>query len=152
MVPRREKLVFNSGGPILILAFIVVRQDQNVNCACSNASDPPRTSFTTLSIKNNNNDYNTWHLTCDRWLVKCETWHATCDTWNVTSGGRWTFSQNFSSLAHTVWKSRFDDNIFTNLSNWITTSLVQKDICSKFKVIFPNAVEFNSWWRRNVLN
>ena len=27
-----------------------------------------------------------------------DTWHLTCDTWHVTGLGRWTFSQNFSSL------------------------------------------------------
>ena len=27
-------------------------------------------------------------------------------TWHVTLGGRWTFSQNFRSLAHTVWEGR----------------------------------------------
>ena len=38
----------------------------------------------------------TWHLTPD-------TWNVTCDMWHVTHGGGWTFSQNFSSLAPTVW-------------------------------------------------
>ena len=28
----------------------------------------------------------------------------TCDTWHVTHGGGWTFSKNFSSLAHMVWE------------------------------------------------
>ena len=32
------------------------------------------------------------------------TWHVTCNTWHVTYGGQWTFSQNFSSLALTVWE------------------------------------------------
>ena len=30
-------------------------------------------------------------------------WHVTCDRWNVIHGGGWTFSQNLSSLALTVW-------------------------------------------------
>ena len=31
-------------------------------------------------------------------------WHVTCDMWHVTRGRRWTFPQNFSSLALTVWE------------------------------------------------
>ena len=66
----------------------------------------------------------TWHLTHDTWPLTCDTWHVTCDMWHlrhdklpltfdtwhmthniwhVTHGGGWTFSQNFSSLALTVW-------------------------------------------------
>ena len=37
-----------------------------------------------------------WHVTRDRW-------HVTLDIWHVTSLGGWTFSQNFSSLALTVY-------------------------------------------------
>ena len=39
----------------------------------------------------------------------------TCDMWNLTHDmwGRWTFSNNFSSLAVTVLELRFVDNIFT---------------------------------------
>ena len=36
------------------------------------------------------------HLTCD-------TWNVTCDMWHDSHGGGWTFSQNFSSPALTVW-------------------------------------------------
>ena len=32
-----------------------------------------------------------------------EMWRVTCDMWYVTDGGAWTFTQNFSSLALTVW-------------------------------------------------
>ena len=68
-------------------------------------TDPTPTSFATLS-----NIYiyifflyDSWHASCDMWHLTCDTWHVTCDTWNVTSGGRWTFSQNDSSLALTVY-------------------------------------------------
>ena len=43
-----------------------------------------------------------WHVTCDMWHVTCDMWHVTCDTWHVTCLERWTFPQNFSSLALTV--------------------------------------------------
>ena len=42
--------------------------------------------------------------------MTCDTWHVTCFMWHVTPGGRWTFSQNFRSLAHTDWEWRcFED-------------------------------------------
>ena len=47
--------------------------------------------------------YDTWHMTRDMW-------HVTHDMWHVTHGGGWTFSQNFSSLALTVWERQcFED-------------------------------------------
>ena len=42
-----------------------------------------------------------------------DTWHMTCDTWQVTCERRWTFSQNFKSLAHTVWEWRCFEDIWT---------------------------------------
>ena len=51
---------------------------------------PLSTSFNTLS-KNTN-------------LKTCDTWHVTYTMWHMTVGGRWTFSQNLSSLALTVWE------------------------------------------------
>ena len=41
---------------------------------------------------------------CDMWHGIRDMWHLTCETWYVAGGaGRWTFSQNFSSLVLTVW-------------------------------------------------
>ena len=42
------------------------------------------------------------HVTHDMWHLTRDTWHVTCDTWHMTRWGGWTFSQNFSSLALTV--------------------------------------------------
>ena len=42
----------------------------------------------------------------DMWLVTGDMWHLTRDMWHVTRdmfAGGWTFSQNFSSLALTVY-------------------------------------------------
>ena len=47
-----------------------------------------------------------WHVTCDTWHVTCDIWHVASDTWHMTGGGRWTFSQDFSALALTVWEWR----------------------------------------------
>ena len=60
--------------------------------------DPPPISFTKLSKKKKKKCY----VTHDMWHVTCDTWHVTHDTWHVTRWGGWTFSQNFSSLALTV--------------------------------------------------
>ena len=72
------------------------------------------------------------HFTCDKWHVTHDMWHMTCDTWHVTGMGRWTFSQNFSSLTFTVWEWRFVedrqsyDDISTNhqwMNEWINQSI-----------------------------
>ena len=39
-----------------------------------------------------------WHVTCDMWYVTHDIWHMTRDIFL----GRWTFSQNFSTLAFIV--------------------------------------------------
>ena len=44
-----------------------------------------------------------WHVTCDMWLVTCDMWLVTYETWPVTGWRRWTFSQNFNSIALTAW-------------------------------------------------
>ena len=56
-------------------------------------------------------------VTCNMWhkLEICDIWHVTHDKWHVTHGGRWIFSQNVTSLAHTVegdmkiWKKRITE-------------------------------------------
>ena len=82
-------------------------------------TDPPPLSPPTLSEKKKKKKKRkekikivtreTWHGTCDMWdmtwdmwHVTRDTWHMKRDTWNVTCLGRWTFPQNFSSLALTV--------------------------------------------------
>ena len=52
-----------------------------------------------------------WQVTSDIWHVTHDMWHMTCDTWNVTYRGWWTLSQNFSSLALTVWELWFFEDI-----------------------------------------
>ena len=70
-----------------------------------------------------------WHITCDMWHMRCDTWYRTCDTWHVhvtydmwhrTHGGGWTFSQNFSSLALTIWAGKWFEDLEENvdLSVW----------------------------------
>ena len=49
----------------------------------------------------------TWHLTRDTCHLTHDTWQVTCDTGHMTHGGRWIFSQNFSSPALTVWDWQF---------------------------------------------
>ena len=43
--------------------------------------------------------YDMWHVICDVYL-----WHVTCDLWHMANWVLQTFSQNFRSLALTVWE------------------------------------------------
>ena len=52
-------------------------------------------------------------MSCELWHVTCDTGHMTRDMWHRTGGGRWTFSQTFSSLALTVWEWRCSEDIST---------------------------------------
>ena len=49
-----------------------------------------------------------WQVTGDALQVTRDTWQVTCDLWYMTRArwGRWPFSQNFSSPAHTLWEWR----------------------------------------------
>ena len=62
-----------------------------------------------------------WRMKCDTWNVTHDMWHMTCDTWHVTGRGRWTFSQNFSSLAFTVFGNEGLLNIFSQrMAEWVS--------------------------------
>ena len=53
-----------------------------------------------------------------------DVWHMAHDMWHMTGGGRWTFSQNFSSLAFMVWEWSFDEDIFPN-DDWPSLSVTK---------------------------
>ena len=78
-------------------------------------TDPPSSSFYTLSKKKK-------IVTSDIWHVTHDTWHMTHDMWHMTGGGRWTFSQNASSLALTVWEWRRSEDISTK-DHWVSQSV-----------------------------
>ena len=62
---------------------------------------------------------------CDMWHMRCDTWHVTHDMWHVTCWGGWTFSQNFSSLAFTVFDLWYYDDIEEKahlLTEWMNQS------------------------------
>ena len=46
-------------------------------------------------------------------------WHVTCNKWHVTCFGRWTFSQNFSSLALTVCDLWYYEDL-EEKADWLT--------------------------------
>ena len=52
----------------------------------------------------------------------------THDTLHVTGGRRWTFFQNFSTLAFTVWKWRFVEDIFTK-DHSLSLLINDKGVC-----------------------
>ena len=77
----------------------------------------------------------TWHVTHDLWHVTSDTWQMTRHMWNMTCDmrGRWTFSQNVSSLALTVSEWRFIKDIFTNddsLSEFMNLWMNDKGVCT----------------------
>ena len=75
----------------------------------------------------------TWHVTHDTWHMTCDTWHMTPDMWPMTGGKRWTFFQNFSCLALTVWEWRYSENISIKdqLLHWLINQLFNdKGVCS----------------------
>ena len=89
---------------------------------------PSPTSSTTLSIF-----YLFIFWTCATRHVTCDTWLVTCDTWHMTWWGRWTFSQNFSFLALTIWEWRCAEDISTKdewltdwLKEWVTEVFVEQ--------------------------
>jgi hypothetical protein len=61
-------------------------------------------------------------------IVTCDTWHVTRDTGHVTCFGGWTFSDNFSSLALTVYDSWYYEDLEEkdqSLNEWINQSMTR---------------------------
>ena len=56
-----------------------------------------------------------WHVTRDMWHVTYHMWHVSCC-------GRWTFSQNFSSLAPTICDLGYYEDL-EERDDWLTDSL-----------------------------
>ena len=75
-----------------------------------------------------------WHVTQDTWHMTHDTWHMTHGMWNVTydTWSGWTFSQNVSSPALTVWDrqcledSEQKDDSMNQWINLINNYLVTK--------------------------
>ena len=44
-------------------------------------------------------------------VVTCDTWHVACDAGHMTVGVMWTFSQNYSFLALTVFEWRWSEDL-----------------------------------------
>ena len=69
-----------------------------------------------------------WHMTPDMWNLTCDTWHVTCNTGHVTHGWGWTFSQNFSFLALTVWDLWCSEDL-EEKDYWINQLINYKGYC-----------------------
>ena len=89
-------------------------------------TDPPPTSSTTLSVF-------CFVVTHDTWRVTRDTWHVTRDMWHMTHRGWWTLCQSFRSLALTVWKLWWFEDISTkdrwlnqSINQWITEVYVEQ--------------------------
>ena len=67
----------------------------------------------------------TGHITCDMWHMTHNMWHMTHDSAHAALGGRWTLSQNASSLALTVLEWRhFED--FEEKDDWLADWMSNK--------------------------
>ena len=71
------------------------------------------------------------HVTPDTWHLSPDTGYVTHDMWHMLRG--WTFSQNFSSLALTVWdrecledSERKDDSMNEWMNELINNELLAK--------------------------
>ena len=89
------------------------------------------------------------HVTCDMWHVTCDTWHVTHDMWHMTGS---TFSQNFSSLALTVWELKWHvtpDTWHVTHDTWHVSHDTQGlvAIMSKHEVPSSNGSGFKRLWR-----
>ena len=62
------------------------------------------------------------------WHVTDEMWHVTRDIWHVTGGGRWTFSQNVTSLALTAWEWRFVEDL-KEKGKGVSDFMTYKGVC-----------------------
>ena len=87
----------------------------------------------------------------------CDTRHLIHETWQVTGGRRWTFSQNFSTLALMVWELQVTcDTWHMTPDTWHVTHDKQHvsydtqgvvAIVSKFEVPSSNDFGFIMFWR-----
>ena len=90
------------------------------------------------------------------WPVTSDMWQVTCNIWHVTHEGRWTFSQNFRSLDHTVWDRRCLEDLEENyeLISLMNYNLVIQYLwtCSSVSLIRSNALyriwDHNFFWNQ----
>ena len=70
--------------------------------------------------------------------------YVTYDMWHVTRGGRWAFSQNIKSLAHTVWEWRCFEGSWTK--GWSTYWISHKGVCGKALATLGLLIIQISWY------
>ena len=73
-----------------------------------------------------------WHVTGDMW-------HVTRDMWHMTHGVVWTFSQNFSCLALTVWDlwcCEYLEEKDRSVDQLLTEVFVEQPESNAFKELF----------------
>ena len=71
-------------------------------------------------------------------------WHVTYDMWHMTHRGRWAFSQNVKSPAHTVWEWRCFEEIWTK--GWPTYWISQKGVFGKAPATLGLLIIQISWY------
>ena len=66
-------------------------------------------------------------MTCEMWHVTCDTEQVTHEKWQVW--GRWTFSQNFSFIALTVWEWRCFEELRKRMIQLVNEWINVKGVC-----------------------
>ena len=80
-------------------------------------------------------------MTHDIWHVTRDTWHVTHDTWDVWGG--WTFSQNFRSLALTVWDLGYYEDL-EEKDEWIN-QLINHEAVYRTAPATPGLLNISSY-------
>ena len=82
------------------------------------------------------------------WQVTGDMWHVTRDMWHMTGGGSWTFSQNVSSLALTVWELEVTcDTWHLRPDTWHLTWDMWYMTCVKFQGPCSYGLGVKVFWR-----
>ena len=88
------------------------------------------------------------------WLVTCDMLHVPCDMWHMTGGSRWTFSQNFSSLAFMVWELEVTcDTWYVTPDTWHVTPDIWHVSCDTKGVMnIVSKFQVPKEWMNEVIN
>ena len=80
-----------------------------------------------------------------------DTWQVTHDTWHMTVDVGWTFSQNFSSLAHQVWDWLCWEDIVTkgSLTHLMNQSMNDGGYCRTAPAT-PGLLMIKNWSRTQI--
>ena len=80
----------------------------------------------------------------DPWQLTPDMWQVTLNTWHMTHGGGWTISQNFSSLALTVWDLWCLEDWEEN-DHRLNESISNKAVCRTAPATLGLLIKYTVW-------